>query len=162
MPRQRSSLARHGRVGRRAVVAAATCALLVGGVGCGQGGGVAGGATVNAYVEAPLCAGAQRALAREGAEAGSVRVRAVCLADSREGAHQNLATIGANARRATEDATSIAYVEPPSTPSFSRPIVEAAEIPVIRSTSGEAAMSSLLAAIRDANSGSLRDAIANP
>jgi len=127
--------------------------------GCGESGGVADGATVTAYVEAPLCAGAQQALAREGAEAGSVRVRAVCLADSRDGARQDLATVGANARRATEDAASIAYLETPATPSFSRPILEAAEIPVIRSNSGEAAMSSLLSAIRDADSGSLRDSV---
>jgi hypothetical protein len=127
--------------------------------GCGEGGGVADGASVNAYVEAPLCAGAQRALAREGADSGSIRVHAVCLADSRDGAGQDLATVGANARRATEDATSIAYLEPPATPSFSRPIVEAAGIPVIRTSSGEAAMEQLLRAIREANSGSLRNSV---
>ena len=127
--------------------------------GCGESGGVADGATVDAYVEAPLCAGARRGLEREGAEAGSVRVRVICLAKSRDGAGQDLATVGANARRATEDAASIAYLETPTTPSFSRPIVEAAQIPVIRATSGEAAMTQLLRAIAQADSGSLRDSV---
>jgi hypothetical protein len=141
------------------VAAAAVSALLVVAPGCGGGGGVEEGATVTAYVEAPLCAGARRALGREGAEAGSVRVRAVCLADSRDGGGQNLATVGANARRATENAETVAYLETPATPSFSRPIVEAAEIPVIRSTSGERAMEQLLGAIAEGGSGSLRDSV---
>jgi hypothetical protein len=135
----------------------AISALLVAASGCGGGGGVQEGATVTAYVEAPLCAGAQRALER--AEAGSVRVRAVCLADSRDGGGQDLASVGANARRATEDAATIAYLEPPATPSFSRPIVEAAEIPLLRSPSGEKAMDQLLGAIAGADSGSLRDSV---
>jgi hypothetical protein len=143
----------------RKTLLVAVCATSLAGVGCGGGGGVSEGATVTAYVEAPLCAGARRALEREGAEAGSVRVRAVCLADSRDGGGQDLATVGANARRATEDAGSIAYIEPPATPSFSRPIVEAAEIPVIRSTSGERAMEQLLGAIAEGDSGSLRDSV---
>jgi hypothetical protein len=146
------------RVWRTTVAAAAIGALLVV-AGCGGGGGVEEGATVTAYVEAPLCAGAQRALEREVAEAGSVRVRAVCLADSRDGGGQDLATVGANARRASEDAETVAYLETPATPSFSRSIVEAAEIPVIRSNSGGRAMGQLLGAIADADPGSLRDSV---
>jgi hypothetical protein len=127
--------------------------------GCGGGGGVADGATVIAYVDAPLCVGAERALASEGSEAGPMRVRVACLANARDGSRLNLATVGANARRATEDSATVAYIEAPAVPSFSRPIVEAANIPVIRSSSGEAAMGKLLSAIAEADSGSLRDSV---
>jgi hypothetical protein len=141
------------------VLAAAISALLVAGGGCGEGGGAKEGATLTAYVEAPLCAGARRELASAGARAGAFRVSVACLAESRDGARQDLATVGANARRATEDAGAIAYVETPATPSFSRPIVESAGIPVIRGDSGAAAMSRLLAAVGEADSGSLRDSV---
>jgi hypothetical protein len=112
-----------------------------------------------AYVEAPLCAGARRELVGEGSRAGSVRVRAVCLAAAADGNRQNLATIGADARRASEDSATVAYLEPPVTPSFSRPIVEAANIAVIRDGSGQVAMKRLLGAIGEAGSGSLRDSV---
>jgi len=133
--------------------------LLVGGVGCGESAGVAAGATVTAYVEAPLCAGAKRELAREGGRAGEVRIRAVCLPVVDKGERVDLAQVGANARRATEDSATVAYLELPVTPSFSRPIVEAANIAVIRSNSGKAAMERLLSATAEANSGSLRDQV---
>jgi hypothetical protein len=142
------------------MLAIAVSVLLVAGVGCGEGAGVSTGATVVAYVDAPLCAGAERELARKGDEAGSVRVRVACLESARDGARLNLATVGANARRATEDSAAVAYIETPATPSFSRPIVEAAGIPVIRSSSGEAGMGQLLAAIAEVDdSGSLRDEV---
>jgi hypothetical protein len=154
-------LARHGRGGALPKVALVTAvtALLVAGVGCGGGEGVAEGATVVAYVDAPLCAGAQREVARRGSEAGSVRVRVACLEGAREAGRTDLAIVGANARRASEDSTTVAYVETPATPSFSRPIVEAAGIPVIRSNSGATAMDRLLGALVDANSSSLRDSV---
>lgn len=141
------------------VLGLALGALLVGGQGCGAGEGTAAGATVVAYVEAPLCAGARRELVGEGSRAGSVRVRAVCLAAAADGNRQNLATIGADARRASEDSATVAYLEPPVTPSFSRPIVEAANIAVIRDGSGQVAMKRLLGAIGEAGSGSLRDSV---
>jgi hypothetical protein len=141
------------------VLAAAISALLVGGVGCGAGEAPAAGATVAAYVEAPLCAGAKRQLAKEGPGAGSVEVRAICLDDVRRRGRLDLAGVGANARRASEDSAAIAYLEVPTTPSFSRPIVEAAGIAVIRADSGAAAMGRLLTAVRNAGSGSLRDAV---
>jgi hypothetical protein len=148
------------RVLRKKVLLTAVCVLLVAGVGCGGGAGVSTGATVVAYVDAPLCAGAERELAKEGDGAGPVRVRVACLESARDGARLDLATVGANARRATEDSAAVAYVETPATPSFSRPIVEAANIPVIRSSSGEAAMGQLLSAIAEADgSGSLRDEV---
>ena len=134
--------------------------LLAAGVGCGEGEGVSAGATVAAYVEAPLCAGAKRELASEGSQAGGVRVRAVCLDSAEDGQRVDLAIVGANARRATEDSTSVAYVEAPVSPSFSRPIVEAANIAVIRTRSGEKAMAQLLRAIAEADdSSSLRDQV---
>jgi hypothetical protein len=98
-------------------------------------------------------------LASEGAGAGSVRVRVVCLAVDDRGGGLDLATVGANARRATEDSATVAYVETPVTPSFSRPIVEAAGIAVIRSNSGQVAIRRILAAIADADSDSVRDSV---
>ena len=150
--------ARTPRALPKIALALAVSALLAAGVGCGESEGVAAGANVTAYVEAPLCAGAKRELAREGGRAGEVRVRAGCLPTVDEGERVDLAQVGANARRASEDSAAVAYIEPPVTPSFSRPIVEAANIAVIRNSSGKAAMARLLAAIRDVeDSSSLRD-----
>jgi hypothetical protein len=143
----------------KVVLAIAVGAVFVGGVGCGESEGVEAGATVTAYVEAPLCTGAKRELAREGGRAGDVRVRAVCLGRVADGKRLNLAAVGTNARRATEDSATVGYIELPTTPSFSRPIVEAAGIAVIRGTSGQAAMERLLNAIAEAGSGSLRDTV---
>jgi hypothetical protein len=144
-----------------AVLTAVACVLL-GAAGCGEGEGASAGATVAVYVEAPLCAGAKRELASEGGRAGDLRVRAVCLAGVDGGGHTDLAQVGANARRATEDSASVGYIEPPVSPSFSRPIVEAAGVAVIRSDSGQAAMKRLLGAIQGADdSGSLRASVRN-
>jgi hypothetical protein len=140
----------------------AVCALLVAAAltGCGGESGVAAGASVAAYVEAPLCAGAKRALAQEGGKAGEARVRMVCLAPTERGGRIDLATIGANARRATQDSGSVAYLETPARPSFSRPIVESASIAVIRADSGAVAMNRLLKAIGESgSSGSLRESV---
>ena len=134
--------------------------LLLAAVGCGESEGVAAGASVAAYVEAPLCPGAKRELKSAGGKAGNLHVRMVCLAsvDGAKGA--DLAQVGANARRATEDSASVAYVEEPARPSFSRPIVESASIAVIRDRSGAAAMDRLLTAIGDSGtSGSLRESV---
>jgi hypothetical protein len=146
-------LARRGRG-----LAAALSALLLAAVGCGEDRGAAAGATVTAYVAAPLCADARRELAEQGARAGEVRARVACLAPSADG-EIDLATVGANARRATEDSTTVAFVELPAATSFSRPIVEAANIAVIRSDSGAVAIERLLAALREGDSGSPRDAV---
>ncbi len=117
------------------------------------------------YVSAPLhgdraiegramCAGAERQAGR----AGEVRVRVVCLDDTGGGGHWSLAAVGANARRAVEDSTTVGYIgEPdPTVARFSHPILEAAGIASIYSSSGTVAMRRLLHAIRDAGSGSLR------
>jgi hypothetical protein len=116
---------------------------------------------VAVYVDARLCAGAQRELAREDGGAGSVRVRVACLASAEEGGRLDLATVGANARRATEDSTTVAYLESPDPTAsrFSRPIVDSANIARIASGSGEVAMERVLGAIGEADSDSLRDSV---
>jgi hypothetical protein len=146
---------------RRAALIAVACALLVAVAGCGGGGGVASGATVSVYVAAPLCAGAKRALAGEGGRAGSVRVRAVCLPDERAGTGLDLAAVGANARRASEDSTTVAYLEPadPAANKFTEPILKSAGIGWTTASSGEAAMAQALHAISGADTSSLRDAV---
>ena len=139
-------------------VPAVVLALALGASGCG-GGGVAEDAIVSVYADAPLCAGAHRELADESGRAGSVRVRLVCLESARDGTRLDLATVGANARRATEDSTSVGYLEVPARPSFSRPILESAGVAWVSARSGSAAMARLLRAIRDAGSGSLRESV---
>jgi len=122
---------------------------------------VESGAIVRAYVVEPLCGGAERQLRDEGGEVGGVRVEGVCLPRVESGGKLQLATIGANARRATEDSTSIAYLEAPGSGNeFSAPILESAEIPQLTSSSGTRAMAQLLRAIDNAsNSGSLRASV---
>jgi ribosomal 50S subunit-associated protein YjgA (DUF615 family) len=85
----------------------------------------------------------------------------VCLPSPHEAKKLNLATLGANARRATEDSTSVAYLEAsdPKASRFVHPILETAEVPWISAKSGSAAMSRLLNLIPDADSGSLRESL---
>jgi hypothetical protein len=140
----------------------AACLLLLAVAGCGPGGGVASGATVTAYVEASLCAGARRELASEHGEAGSLRIRAVCLPSPSSGRKLNLAILDANARRAVEDSTAVGYIGDanPTARRFSQPILESAGIASIYSSSGATAMAQLLAAIHRAGGGSnLREAV---
>ncbi|HEX7244494.1 MAG TPA: hypothetical protein VF245_02885 [Solirubrobacterales bacterium] len=113
---------------------------------------------MTAYVEASLCAKARQELARQGGEAGGIRIRAVCLPSPHKDGKLDLATIGANARRATEDSTAVAYLEAPNPRAsrFAHPILEIAEIPWIASSSGQKAMAQLLKLIPEADSGSLR------
>lgn len=127
------------------------CLLAVAISGCGGSGGVSDGSTVTAYVTAPLCAGAEAELARRGAEAGDVRVRVVCLPSGESSPRLDLAQIGANARRATEDHTAIAYIGEPtrSASRFSAPILREAGIAQLSSIPGAAGMQKLLRAIRD-------------
>jgi hypothetical protein len=133
--------------------------LLLVASGCGEE-GVSSGATVSAYVAESLCAEAKRELARGGGKAGEVRVRAVCLPGTESGGRLDLAATGANARRATEDSTSIAYFEAPGPASkFSRPILDEAGIAYLTAGSGSAAMKRLLGAIEDADTSSLRASV---
>jgi hypothetical protein len=129
--------------------------------GCGGGEGVSADATVTAYVAAPLCVGAKAELAREGGRAGDLHVKAICLPSARSASKLDLATVGANARRATEDSTTVGYLEAkdPTAARFTHPILESASIAWISSNSGKAAMTKLLKAIEAADTGSLRESI---
>jgi hypothetical protein len=142
-------------------LAAVVVGLLVAALGCGQDEGVAEDATVTTYVEAPLCAAAKQELVSAGGRAGSLNVKAVCLPSATEGKKLNLATIGANARRATEDSTAVAFLEAPNPRAarFTHPILEIAEIPWITSSSGKSAMANLLKLIEASDSGSLRSSL---
>jgi len=154
-------LVRQGRALRN-VAAAVACALLVAAVaGCGGGEGVAQDATVTAYVAAPLCAGAKQELASQGGRAGELRVQAACLPSAQGHTTLSLATLGANARRATEDSTTVAYLEAsdPAAARFTHPILETAEVPWIVGSSGKAAMAHLLKLIEETGSGSLRQSL---
>lgn len=136
------------------------CALLAI-AGCGESAGVSEGATVRVYAVGALCPEAERELVRGGREAGDVRIRVVCL-PSGEGDRLDLARIGANARRATEDATAIGYIGEPtrSATRFSEPILEEAGIAQLTEISGAAAMRKLLHAVDEAgDSGSLRESV---
>lgn len=129
-------------------------------VGCGEG-GVSGAATVSVYVSAPLRgeeAAAGRRLcdeAREQAGQGSGKdgpeLRVVCLDAAGGSGVWTLAQVGANARRAAEDSTAVAYIgEPdPKARRQSRPIVEAAGIAELSGLSGREAVAKVAAAIRD-------------
>lgn len=84
----------------------------------------------------------------------------VCL--DRVVSGHSLASIGAGARRASEDSTTIGYIgeaDPKST-RFSRPILEAAGIAALSGDDGAAAMATLLRAVRrNAEAGDLRGAV---
>lgn len=144
---------------KTAACLAALVAFAVLVAGCGQGEGVSSGATVTAYVEARLCRGAEERLASAGGGAGDVRVKAICLSSPWSGKKLSLATVGGNARRATEDSAAVAYLEAPGRASrFAHPILESAEIAWIASSSGKQAMAQLLQAIDTAgSSGNLRE-----
>ena len=145
----------------RKALTAIVAGLLVAAVGCGESEGVAEDATVAAYVEAPLCAGAKQELLKSGSRAGSLNVKAVCLPSATEGRKLDLAILGANARRATEDSTAVAFLEAPNPQAarFTHPILETAEIPWLISSSGKAAMANLLKLIEAEGSGSLRSSL---
>ena len=99
--------------------AAAVAVLLMPGiVGCGSGS--TGAAELSVYLSAPLSGpaagdgrdiadGARLALDEAGGEAAGTQIRLVVRSDSDEHG-SNAAMAGANARRATEDSTAIAYV----------------------------------------------------
>jgi hypothetical protein len=132
----------------------AACLGLVALAGCGEGEGVADDAVVSVYVAAPLCSDAQ------GGRAGGVRVRVACLDPVERGGRLDLAQVGANARRATEDSSSVAYLEQAGPAGrFSRPIVDSAGIAYLSARTGEAAMARVLDAVEA--SGGERAAVAD-
>jgi hypothetical protein len=134
---------------RRTLFFSLACVVGALAVGCGEE-GVSSGATVTVYVRGEsLCKGARQELNSSNERAGSFHVRMVCLEDS-----GTLAITGANARRATEDSTTVGYIGERNT------IVEAAGIAQISTTSGAAAMARLLRAIRGADDNSnLREVV---
>ncbi|HVT00334.1 MAG TPA: hypothetical protein VHE08_07450 [Solirubrobacterales bacterium] len=139
-------------------------AIVVGVVGVGVagcGGGDAPGATVSVYVAAPLCPAAKAELASHGVAAGHYRVAARCLAPSaRAGGGVDLATVGANSRRATEDTSAIATLEAPGPgDKFARPILESAGVPLVLAASGRQGMSRIIKVVEGAGSSSVRDSV---
>ena len=139
--------------------------------GCGEGGAEAG-ARVTVYVSAPLhgaeaaagkrlCEGARGEAARVGGKVEDLELEVVCLDAAGESGRWSLTQVGANARRATEDSTTVAYVgEPdPRARKQSRPIVDAAEIAELGGLSGEAAMKAVVAAIREGDASEPRSAV---
>jgi hypothetical protein len=130
---------------------AAVCVVLALG-GCGDE-GVAEDATVAVYVSAPLCAEAGEGLEAAGSRVGELELRAVCVDESAERGESRLAAIGAAARRATEDSSSIAYIgtSDPTSVRFSTPILEEAGIARLTTSSGKAAMHKLLRTLRSSD-----------
>ncbi|HKZ12838.1 MAG TPA: hypothetical protein VJL81_03225 [Solirubrobacterales bacterium] len=142
------------------VAAALLLALFaVGVVGCG--GGDASGATVTVYVAAPLCAAAKADLASHGPAAGSFHIAAHCLAPSeRAGGGVDLAANGSNSRRATQDTSAVATLEPPGPGNkFARAILESAGIPLVTSSSGKAGMTRIVKAIESADTSNVRESV---
>jgi hypothetical protein len=137
-----------------------TAALLtVAVVGCG--GGDASGATVSVYVAAPLCGAAKAELASHGAMAGNFTVAVRCLAQSeRVGGGVDLATAGANSRRATADTSAVATLEPPGpSTKFTRTILESAGIPLLTDGSARQGMTRIVKAIESAGSSAVRGSV---
>ena len=147
------------------LASAAAVALLA---GCGEG-GAAEGATVRVYVSAPFRgpeAGAGRKLCLEAREQGQrvegrggPELQVVCVDASAPGKGWTLAQVGANARQATEDSTTVAYVgEPaPSAREQSRPIVEAAGIAELGGLSGREAVAKIAKTIEEGDQSQPRD-----
>jgi hypothetical protein len=120
--------------------------------GCGEG-GVSAGATVSVYVAAPLCKGAEAELAKAGGKAGDLKVRAVCLPAIESKRGLSLATSGANARRATEDSTTVAFLEASGPAArFSQTIVESAGVAWLQTADGTTAMRRVLRALDNGSS----------
>jgi len=116
-------------------------------VGCGEE-GAASGATVSVYAAASLCGEA-----RKGAgAAGDLEVRVVCL-PPRAGGEGALASAGADARRATEDSTSVAFLEAPGpTAKFSQSVVESADVAWLETSSASTAMRRVVKALEGGSS----------
>ena len=129
------------------------------GTGCGEG-GVGSGATVSVYVAAPLCKEARGALQKAGGKADDLEVQALCLPPIESEGGVDLAVAGANARRATEDSSSVAYLEAPGPAAkFSQSIVEAANVAWLETSSGATAMRRVLEGLEERGSSSPRAAV---
>jgi branched-chain amino acid transport system substrate-binding protein len=137
--------------------------------GCGEE-GAAEGAELTVYVSAPLqgaeaqqgkrlCDEAREQVAQ--AREGDYELRVVCLNASGQDGSWTLAKVGSNARRATEDSTTVAYLGEPDRAARrqSQPIVEAAEIAALGGIGGREAISTVTAALRDSDSDDPRRAV---
>jgi len=138
--------------------------------GCGES-GAEEGAKLTVYASAPLrgseadigkkfCAEAREAARRAG-KPGDFELRVVCLDASGPGGRWTLAQVGVNARRATEDSATVAYLGEPERAARrqSQPIVEAAGIAALGGLSGRAAMAEVAKAIEEGDSGEPRRAV---
>lgn len=112
-------------------------------------------ASVTAYVAAPLCKEAEGEASAVGNRAGELRVRVVCLPAVEGDGRLDLAQIGANARRATQDSSAVGYIGEATNAAtrFSSTILEAAEVAQLPGPNGAASMTKLLKAIEEAPDG---------
>jgi hypothetical protein len=138
--------------------------------GCGEG-GAEEGARLNVYVSAPLsgteadvgrqvCDEARQEALRAG-EPGGFELHVVCLNAAGPNGRWTLAQVGANARRATGDSTTVAYLAEPERPARrqSLPIIEAAGIAELSELSGRAAIAKVATAIEERDSDDPRQAV---
>jgi len=150
------------------LIACALVASLAG--GCGEG-GAEEGAELTVYVSAPLrgaeavagkrlCAEA-REQAAQGRGGGDYKLRVACLDAAGPDGRWTLAKVGSNARRSTEDSTSVAYVGEPDQAARrqSRPIVEQAEVAYLGDLSGREAIAQVTAALDESDSNDPRAAV---
>lgn len=136
--------------------------LAIGVSGCGEE-GVEEGAELTVYVSAPgqrLCDEA-RAEAAQGQGKSEFELRVTCLDTSGANGSWTLAKVGSNARRATEDSASIAYVGEPSRAARkqSQPIIEAAEIAAMGKRNGREAIETIVTALEEDDSDDPRAAV---
>lgn len=127
--------------------------------GCGEG-EVASGAQVSVYAAAPLCGEAREALQEAGGEADEIEVRLVCLPPAERRGAADLAVAGADARRATEDSSAVAFLEAPSrVAKFTHSIVESADLAWVETGSAAATMRQVLRALEDRGSSTPRSVV---
>ena len=127
------------------LVLVATAALAAG--GCGEG-GAQSGATVSVYVVPPLCQEARRVVDDAGRKAGDLKVRVLCLRRVERGGRADLGMAGADARRATEDSSSVAFLESPGpAAAFTRSIVENADVAWVETSSAATPVRRILRAL---------------
>jgi hypothetical protein len=129
--------------------------------GCGSGSGVGEGAKVTVYVSQPFCAEAESTLERKGKEVDGVTVGIVCLPAAEKGGRLDLALAGAQARRATQDSTAVAFVERRGREAtFTRPILEEADVATVVASSGAAALGEVLDELDERGGQTPREAVA--
>jgi len=146
-------------VRRLQVLCPVLVATIVGALGgCGEG-GARSGATVSVYVATPLCTEARREVDDAGRRAGDLWVRVLCLRRVQAGARVDLALAGLDARHATEDSSSVAFLEAPGrAAAYTRPIVEAADIAWVKTSSAATLVNRILRVLEE-NGSTPREAV---